>query len=341
MKKTGIPLYLIFILTACTTASTEPVVKFSPTATPIPPTITPIPPTATNTTTPESTPIPTISLVSSKQSSKDGMTLVYVPEGEFMMGDISSGDDRFPPHTFLLDAFWIDQTEVTSSMFLMFVDQTGYITDAEKSGSSYLTLSAQDVDGADFRHPQGPESSLEGLDHHPVVHVSWNDAAAYCVWAGRRLPTEAEWEKAARGTEGQAFPWGNEIGNFGADIGERVNYNFVGFVERMGGDDHGYIDDGFIFTAPVGSFPKVSSPFGALDMSGNVSEWVADWFEENYYESASFENPQGPAEGDSKVIRDYGWNLPGYSPIYAATSRGDPLDTTHDALGFRCAESAE
>ena len=128
--------------------------------------------------------------------------------------DSEAGSDEKPQHKVTLDAFWIDRTEVTNAMFAKFVAATSYKTDGEKAGKGFvLNLTSgqwEEMAGADWQHPRGPGSDLAGLDQHPVVQVSWNDATAYCAWAGRRLPTEAEWEKAARGTDGRKFPWGNQ-----------------------------------------------------------------------------------------------------------------------------------
>jgi len=159
---------------------------------------------------------PVVAPISTTVRAADSMMMVYVPAGEFLMGSpISEGiANEWPQHTVYLDAFWIDQTEVTNRQFEKFVQATGYRTDAEKEGTGGKFVGSYDsparVDGADWRHPDGPDSSLGGRAEYPVVQVSWNDAQAYCKWAGARLPTEAQWEKAARGTDERRYPWGNQ-----------------------------------------------------------------------------------------------------------------------------------
>ncbi len=229
-------------------------------------------------------------LGSTRTSETDGMTLVFVPGGDFLMGtDNSSYANERPAHTVFLDPYWMDRTEVTNTMFEAFVDQAGYQTDAEKRGSSYGyntdTGRSEQIQGENWQHPLGPDSGLADLGEHPVVHVSWNDAQAYCEWAGRRLPTEAEWEKAARGTDAGTFPWGNDFD------GTRLNSADVSLGAGRGNSN---FNDGFQLSAPVGSFPMGSSPYGALDMVGNVWEWVNDWADEAYYESSPSSNPGGP-----------------------------------------------
>ena len=165
-------------------------------------------------------------------SEKDGMTMLYVPAGEFLMGSKQDDayDDEKPQHTVYLDAFWIDQTEVTNTMFTHFVEDTGYQTDAEKEegwGWVCTNNGCNNTSPVNWRSPNGPDSHLDGLDKHPVVLVSWNDAKAYCEWTSRRLPTEAEWEKAARGTDGRIYPWGNDrptcdLAQYGACSGQTV-----------------------------------------------------------------------------------------------------------------------
>ena len=249
-----------------------------------------------------------------RMKGNDGMTLLYVPAGEFTMGSNTGLDDVKPVHKVKLDAFWIDQTEVTNQLFSSFVSATGYQTDAEKAGSSY-GLEWVETNGADWQHPTGPGSNVSSRDQHPVIHVSWNDAATYCSWAGRRLPTEAEWEKAARGTDGRMYPWGNESPNNGL-----LNYN------NNVGD-----------TTEVGKYPDGKSIYGAYDMSGNVWEWVNDWYSETYYQSSPSSNPSGPNSGEYRVLRGGSWY---YTDNVRSAVRGEnlPTDTGFD-LGFRCARS--
>ena len=206
----------------------------------------------------------------------DGAEMVLVPAGEFIMGSEEGDADEKPRHRVYLDAFYIDKYEVTNARFQQFVQATGHRTQAEREGSGYTGDKSGLVDGANWRAPRGPGSSIAGLEQHPVVSVSQEDAKAYCTWAGKRLPTEAEWEKAARGTDGRTYPWGNQF--------DSTKGNFDG--KNKG-------------TVPVGTYEGGKSPYGAYDMAGNVWEWVADWYGENYYKNSPARNPQGPASGDS------------------------------------------
>jgi len=286
-------------------------------------------PTPEQTPTPEPTATPELGIGSTRTRSVDGMTLVYVPEAEFIMG---SG---ITERSIYLDSFWIDQTEVTNAMFQKFVEATGYITDAEKTGSAeaWSGTDIRPVNGANWMHPQGPESDLTGLEDHPVVLVSWNDAFAYCQWAGARLPTEAEWEMTARGTEGRAYPWGNR---------EPMN-NLLNFADLSLGAYTYWIpkdefDDGWAFTSPVGSYPEGASPYGAFDMVGNVWEWVQDWYDEYIHNSPITENPTGPETGTKKVIRGGSWYNSRISDQFLASSRFPDLpDSAFSHMGFRCA----
>ncbi|MFI9595740.1 formylglycine-generating enzyme family protein [Nonomuraea sp. NPDC052265] len=238
---------------------------------------------------------------------------VPIPGGSFFMGDpFDEGypaDGETPVHEVRLSPFRMDATAVTVAMFDAFVRETGYRTDAERAGNSAvfrLALAASRSDvlgfdpavpwwvtvrGADWRHPFGPLSQAE--PDHPVVHVSWHDAMAYCAWAGRRLPTEAEWEYAARGgLNGQRFPWGAEP----APGGRWMCNIWQGLFPH---DNTG--EDGWLATAPVRSYP--ANEFGLHEMSGNVWEWCADWFSATYYSAAPVSGPRGPSTGDRRVIR--------------------------------------
>jgi len=202
-------------------------------------------------------------------SPRDGAEMVLVPAGEFIMGSEEGDPDAYdcerPQHSVYLDAYWIDRTEVTNARFARFVEATLYETDAEKAGHGDVYdphwKSSQWEFSVDWAHPRDRLIGISEIEDHPVVQVSWNDAAAYCEWAGKRLPTEAEWEKAARGADGRKYPWGD------ADPNEHLSN--IGGVHAT--------DDGYQFTAPVGSYPNGASPYGVLDMAGNVWEWVADW----------------------------------------------------------------
>src|SRR5262245_30976232 len=214
--------------------------------------------------------------------------MVLVPAGEFIMGSEEAAyyDIAKPRHQVYLDAFYIDKYEVTNARFQQFVQATGYRTQAEREGGGKIRTGAKtwaDVPDATWRAPRGKGSSIAGLEAHPVVQVSWHDAKAYCTWAGKRLPTEAEWEKAARGTDGRLYPWGNEFD------GTRVN-----FCDRNCPFEwkDAAVDDGFRSTAPVGSYEAGKSPYGAYDMVGNVWEWVADWYDATYYRRSPARNPR-------------------------------------------------
>lgn len=245
-----------------------------------------------------------------------GVEQVVLDGGVFAMGDGygdgNPGDGEVPIHQVRIQPFSIDATSVTNSDFARFVDDTGYRTEAEIFGFSavfHLALQADPGDlmgpasgvpwwagvrGADWRHPGGRRSDLDGLDGHPVVHVSWNDAVAYCSWAGRRLPTEAEWEYASRGgLEGARYPWGDEL--IGDDGEWRCNIWQGVFPERND------LDDGFLTTAPVRTFQP--NGYGLWQTVGNVWEWCADWFGPRYYKFSPDEDPRGPSLGAARVMR--------------------------------------
>jgi formylglycine-generating enzyme required for sulfatase activity len=256
---------------------------------------------------------------------KDGMILLFVPAGEFTMGSDTGYDNEKPVHTVDLDAFWIDKTEVTNAMFAKFIDETGHLTDAEREGKSWVDQDndTNQVDGANWLHPLGPSNGISDIMDHPVVHVSLNDAQAYCSWANRRLPTEAEWEKAAswdaKKQTKYVYPWGNDEPN-----NNLLNYN-------------GAVGD----TTEVGKYPDGASPYGALDMAGNVFEWINDWYVEGYYASLgkNARNPQGPTNGGGAgILRGGAWNLD-LILVRSSYRRVDASIATTNSYGFRCSRS--
>ena len=183
------------------------------------------------------------------------------------------------------------------------------------------------IDGASWRWPQGPGDGLEAQGDHPVMQVSWDDAGAYCAWAGGRLPTEAEWEYAARGPDAHTFPWGD-----GFDA-TRLNYcDRNCFLEWADGQG----DDGFVLTAPVSSFPDGASWMGAVDMAGNVWEWTADWYDPEYYDIAPSSDPRGPGSGVQRVVRGGGWDDT-FDFARSANRHVYAPDRPQNYLGFRCA----
>ena len=261
-------------------------------------------PEPTATSTPTITPEPTLGIGSTMVNPVDEAVLVYVPEGEFLMGseDDDAWDDEKPQRLVYLDAFWIYQHPVTNAQFAAFVDASGHQTSAEETGWAWAWDGSNWVQtaGTYWRAPEGPGSSLDGRDNHPVIQVSWFDANAYCQWAGGRLPTEAEWEKAARGTDGRRFPWGDD-----PVTGDRANFCDVNCPMDWADEIR---DDGYATTSPVDSYPAGASPYGALDMAGNVWEWVADWYAADYYRRSPDQNPTGPTSGESHVLRGGSWS---------------------------------
>ena len=261
---------------------------------------------------------------SSIVSEKDGMELMYMPAGEFLMGSEEDGNI----HAVYLDAFWIDRTEVTNDMFRRFVNDTKYLSKAEKVGGSYALYGW--TDGAYWQSPQGPESSISGLGNHPVVHVSWKDASNYCQWAGRQLPTNEEWEKAARGVDGRTYPWGNE-----SPDGSLLNFSDKN-SECPWADKS--IDDGYGLTSPVGNYPKGESPYCVLDLAGNALEWCEDW---GGNDKGSFMDlhPSVHEGGDLRSVRGGSLCYPA-TGIYSYFNSFLPSMYTDYELGFRCVLSA-
>ncbi|MBC8234001.1 formylglycine-generating enzyme family protein [bacterium] len=201
---------------------------------------------------------------------QDGAKMRLIPAGEFQMGSNNGDSDEKPVHTVNLDAFYMDKYEVTVGQYKKFIQATGHRAPNWSSVSQYSPT-----------------------DNHPIIYVSWDDAQAYCKWAGKRLPTEAEWEKAARGgLVGKKYPWGDEA----PDAGGKYRANF---------DPGNYTEDGYRYCAPVGSFPP--NGYGLYNMAGNVWEWCSDWYDGNYYFSSPRNNPPGPASGSHRVLRGGSW----------------------------------
>jgi serine/threonine-protein kinase len=330
---------------------------------PAPATPTPLPPTATREPSATSTPVPStatqepsatpttpVNLQSPPANASlgdtwtrpaDEMVMVYVPAGAFEMGSteaqfqetveqcVDAGNERDdcegwfgdekPAHTVSLDGFWIDKYEVTNAQFAAFLNEEG---NQEEGGATWLALGSDDCliekSGGEFQ----PKS---GYADHPVVDVSWYGARAYAEWVGGQLPSEAEWEYAARGSEGQIYPWGNEFD------GTRLNFCDVNCAHDWRAT--GY-DDGYEETAPVGSFPDGASWCGALDMAGNVWEWVADWYDGDYYARSPSENPGGPEYGSLRVVRGGAFYNTEFGVRCAVRLNGHPHARTNSG-GFR------
>ncbi|MGO4256414.1 formylglycine-generating enzyme family protein [Marmoricola sp. RAF53] len=247
-----------------------------------------------------------------------GVRQAAVPSGVYVVGDAHGdgkpGDGETPVHAVEVGAFEIDTTAVTNADWAAFTDATGYVTEAEAYGFSavfHLAVAAESGDvissadrtpwwlgvrGADWQHPGGRHSSVEGLDDHPVVHVTWNDARAYCAWAGRSLPTEAEWEIASRGgVEGARYPWGDDLPARDEEGEWPCNIWQGSFPEAN------TCEDGWLTTAPVRSFQP--NGYGLWQTVGNVWEWCADWFDPGYYSRSPRTDPCGPQAGTAKVLR--------------------------------------
>jgi formylglycine-generating enzyme required for sulfatase activity len=293
--------------------------------------------------------------------------MVWIPTGKFVMGAMDGAADEQPMHDVRITGFWMDKTEVTNEQFARFVAATGYVTTAERTPNSKdfpgvppenlvagaLTFSPPEkiesledasawwvfTPGASWRHPEGPESSIAGREKHPVVQISWDDAAAFARWAGKRLPTEAEWEYAARGgLNHNPYVWGREKvpnGRWMANIWQGL---FP--TENSAADGHAG-------TAPVSSYP--ANGFGLFDMAGNVWEWCADRYLPNYYTRERRQDPKGPEKShdpdepgvEKRVTRGGSFMCSdiyckGYRP--SARMKSSP-DTGLANTGFRCART--
>ena len=293
MKIINLLVLLILFLTACQPATPAPTQTQTGTETP-PPTETA---TSTKTLLPTVTLTPTPGIGSTRERPADGMAMVYVPEGEFSMGSNVYSNEQ-PVHTVYLHAYWIDQTEVTNAMYVSCVCAGACLP------------------------PPTPNRDLNTRDNYcvppqyanyPVIRLDWSRADAYCQWAGGRLPTEAEWEKAARGTDGGIYPWGNST----------PSSNLLNFNLNVGD------------TTAVGSYPSGASPYGAMDMAGNAWEWVADWYDPGYYARSPSSNPQGPTSGEGRVLRGGSWGVNGDN-VRAAFRDWTYPSYSHGYFGFRC-----
>ncbi len=301
--------------------------------------------------------------------------MAWIPGGTFRMGSDKFYPEEAPIHEASVNGFWIDRHTVTNADFRKFVDATGHVTLVEKlpdpadypgglpellanPGSVVFARPDGPVDlrnhynwwtyvlGADWRHPEGPNSSIEARQDHPVVHVAWEDVQAYAAWAGKELPTEAEWEFAARGgLEGKTFAWGDEFAPGGNLMANTWQGNFP--LENL-------LQDGFERTAPVGSFAP--NGYGLYDMAGNVWQWTTDWFQKHSDAvasaccSASFKNPRGGEQEQSIDPRDTQIRIPrkvlkggsflcapNYCLRYRPAARiAQPIDTGTCHVGFRC-----
>lgn len=241
---------------------------------------------------------------------RDGKAMVYVPAGVFLMGspDGEGDEDERPQRAVYLDAFWIDKTEVTNAEYTRFMAATGH--------------------RAPYFLPKRWNSKQYDHPDQPVVGVGWDDAVAYAQWAGKRLPAEAEWEKAARGTDGCTYPWGNVW-----DVVQNRRCNFSDEQSRLGSTP---VDDGYDCPAPVGRYPTGASPYGCLDMAGNVWEWCSDWYSPDYYADAPLRNPRGPESGGYRVIRGGSWAYEASSLRCATRDSAYPECRQFDDGGFRC-----
>jgi formylglycine-generating enzyme required for sulfatase activity len=296
---------------------------------------------------------------------KDGM--IHLPGGTYWMGAQDGTADALPVHQVTIDAFWMDKTEVTNAKFAEFVKKTGYVTLAERkpdpksfpdvprdklvAGSIVFTPPPKHVPlddafqwwryvpGASWRHPEGPGSSVEGRQSHPVVHIAWDDAVAYAKWAGKRLPTEAEWEYAARGgLDRKKYVWGDDQRPAGKPMGNTFQGHFP---------DQNAADDGYVATAPVASYDP--NRFGLHDMAGNVWEWCSDWYRPDYYKKSPPKNPAGPDDsldpnepGTPKRVQRGGSFLCAdeYCKRYVPGARGKGApDTGLSHTGFRLVRS--
>jgi sulfatase modifying factor 1 len=279
--------------------------------------------------------------------------MIELPGGSFLMGtDYPQGfpqDGEGPVREVFLDPFAIDRYPVTNEFFADFVSSTGYRTEAERFGWSFVFWAhvAEDrfdelveqtvasapwwckVSGASWRAPEGPGSTIEGRERYPVVHVSWNDASAFARWSGQRLPTEAEWEYAARGgLEQKLYPWGDKL---------RPNGEHLCNIWQGEFPAHDTGEDGYAGTCPVDAFPP--NGFGLYSITGNTWEWCADWFDATFHRTGNRHNPQGPLQGTGRVMKGGSFLChKSYCNRYRVAARtSNTPDSSTSNIGFRCA----
>jgi len=231
---------------------------------------------------------------------EEGREMVQIPEGPFTMGGKEGDPDEAPEHQIYLATYYIDKKEVTQAEYERYVKMT-------KRGKPFIPVFEDDQ--SKILRPE-----------LPAMGMSWADAEAYCKWAGKRLPTEAEWEKAGRGEGKRRYPWGDEFGMGHANVD---------------GDE-----DGFKYLAPPGAFESGRSPYGVYDMTGNVAEWVADTYDEHYYEKAPYRDPPGPEEGQHKVIRGGSWRETQHNARLSKRFQAK-MWRTDTTIGIRCARDAD
>jgi formylglycine-generating enzyme required for sulfatase activity len=264
--------------------------------------------------------------------------MALIPPGEFTMGTPEGSDgfpDEHPERRVYLSGYLIDRFEVTNHAYAAFVHATGHRAPENSNQAATLWANNQPV---------------PGIEQHPVVNVSWDDAATYCRWVGKRLPTEAEWEKAARGTDSRRYPWGNEWDFTMANSASYWAQRTIEFSSGTDWDAFWVNGDGAriakekgiqgeVLTMPVDSFPRSVSPYGLFGMAGNAAEWVQDWYDPNYYPMALLSDPSGPSRGAIKAMRGGSWLKPARS-LRTSDRDWGTMDSRPSGTGFRCAKDA-
>ena len=269
----------------------------------------------------------------------DSLTeMIFIPPGEFFMGAPAGSHalpDEQPERRVYVSGFWIDRYEVTNADYFRFVQATGHRPPANAKDAATLWDAGQ---------------PLPGIEHHPVVNVSWDDAVTFCRWRSKRLPTEAEWEKAARGAHRRMYPWGDDWDHSLANSASYWDGRKIEFSSGVEWDDFWLRGEGAtlskekgikgeVLTLPVGSFPAGASPYGLLDMAGNAAEWIQDWYNPNYYKEAALSDPTGPDRGAIRGMRGGSWLKPAVS-LRTTDRDWGTIDSRPSGTGFRCAKDA-